>query len=153
MADKIITVNCWVYDGQRMLLGMKKRGFAEGRWNGFGGKLLPGESKEAAAKRETEEECGITITNMVVVGVMDFEYQSKDKVMEVSIFKINSFTGEPRESEEMKPQWFDVDKLPYNQMWPDDQYWLPYFLRGEKFKGNFIYDGYDTILNYHLEKL
>jgi len=27
-----------IYDDQ-VLLGMKKRGFGEGKWNGFGGKL------------------------------------------------------------------------------------------------------------------
>ena len=35
----------------RVLLGLKKRGFAKDRWNGFGGKVDPGETIEAAAKR------------------------------------------------------------------------------------------------------
>ena len=35
----------------RVLLGMKKRGFGAGKWNGFGGKLEPGETIEEAAKR------------------------------------------------------------------------------------------------------
>ena len=35
----------------RVLLGLKKRGFAEGRWNGFGGKVDPGETIEEAARR------------------------------------------------------------------------------------------------------
>ena len=34
-----------------VLLGMKKRGFGVGRWNGFGGKVHPGESVEDGAKR------------------------------------------------------------------------------------------------------
>lgn len=33
----------------RVLLGMKKRGFGMGKYNGFGGKVEPGESIEAAA--------------------------------------------------------------------------------------------------------
>ena len=36
---------------RRILLGMKKRGFGAGKWNGFGGKLEPGESVQEAAKR------------------------------------------------------------------------------------------------------
>ena len=32
-----------------VLLGMKKRGFGVGKWNGFGGKVEPGESIVAAA--------------------------------------------------------------------------------------------------------
>lgn len=29
---------CLVTDGAKILLGMKKEGFGQGRWNGFGGK-------------------------------------------------------------------------------------------------------------------
>ena len=35
----------------QVLLGYKKRGFAQGRWNGFGGKVQPEESIEDAAVR------------------------------------------------------------------------------------------------------
>lgn len=35
----------------RVLLGLKKRGFGAGLWNGFGGKVQAGESVEAAARR------------------------------------------------------------------------------------------------------
>ncbi|CAN0505072.1 unnamed protein product, partial [Ectocarpus sp. 12 AP-2014] len=36
-------------DSKEILLGMKKRGFGEGKWNGFGGKVESGESVEEAA--------------------------------------------------------------------------------------------------------
>jgi len=39
----------------RILLGMKKRGFGAGWWNGFGGKVQQGETIEEAAKRSTKE--------------------------------------------------------------------------------------------------
>ena len=35
----------------QILLGMKKRGFGSGKWNGFGGKVEPNETIEEAAKR------------------------------------------------------------------------------------------------------
>ena len=35
---------------------MKKRGFGEGRWNGYGGKIKEGETIEESAIREIEEE-------------------------------------------------------------------------------------------------
>ena len=35
-----------------MLLGQKKRGFGEGYYNGFGGKVEPGETVAQAAARE-----------------------------------------------------------------------------------------------------
>ncbi|CAN0403706.1 unnamed protein product, partial [Ectocarpus sp. 8 AP-2014] len=48
------------HDANEILLGMKKRGFGEGKWNGFGGKVESGESVEEAAKRELMEEAGLT---------------------------------------------------------------------------------------------
>jgi hypothetical protein len=36
----------------RVLLGMKKRGFGQGKWNGFGGKVEPNEEVTTAAVRE-----------------------------------------------------------------------------------------------------
>jgi 8-oxo-dGTP diphosphatase/2-hydroxy-dATP diphosphatase len=41
----------FVLKEEEILLGLKKRGFAEGRWNGFGGKVEIGETIEDAAKR------------------------------------------------------------------------------------------------------
>lgn len=40
-----------VVQPSRILLGMKKRGFGAGLWNGFGGKVQTGESIEEAAHR------------------------------------------------------------------------------------------------------
>ena len=41
----------FVLDESRILLGLKKRGFGCGRWNGFGGKVEAGETIAEAAKR------------------------------------------------------------------------------------------------------
>jgi 8-oxo-dGTP diphosphatase / 2-hydroxy-dATP diphosphatase len=128
-----------VEKNNRVLLGMKKRGFGAGRWNGFGGKVNPGETVEAAARREINEEAGIAVRDLTQVGVIDFEFQGKPGILEVNIFKSTNFTGEPAESEEMKPQWFDLDKIPFAEMWPDDIHWFPFFLAGKKFKGRFLF--------------
>lgn len=48
----------------RILLGLKKRGFGAGKWNGFGGKVEKGETIEAAALRELEEESGLSFGNV-----------------------------------------------------------------------------------------
>ena len=42
-ARKVLTL-AFIRDGERLLLGMKKRGFGAGKWNGFGGKVDPGET-------------------------------------------------------------------------------------------------------------
>jgi len=136
---KILTL-CIIHQHPRVLLGMKKRGFGEGRWNGFGGKLKEGESIEDAMKREIKEEADIDVDDLNKVGIIEFEFENNAEIHEVHIFKSNNFKGEPTESEEMKPEWFHIDEIPFNKMWPSDLCWLPLFLKGKKFKGRFLFD-------------
>ncbi len=60
---------------------MKKRGFGEGRWNGFGGKVNEGEGVEEAAKRELEEEVGVIVNEIEHMGVLDFEWKGKPEIL------------------------------------------------------------------------
>lgn len=136
---KILTL-CMICNDEMVLLGMKKRGFGTGRWNGFGGKVESGESVEAAAIREVEEEVGVTPTSMKQVGVLEFAFQSEENVLEVHVFKVTVYTGEPVESEEMRPQWFHYSEVPFAQMWADDRYWFPYLQSDMLFKGRFLFD-------------
>ena len=146
---KILTL-CVIHKHPKILLGMKKRGFGAGRWNGFGGKLNTEETIEDAARREIKEEAGIEMNELDKVGIIDFEFKGNPELLEVHIFKGGEFSGQPVESEEMKPQWFDIDKIPFNEMWPDDIYWMPLFLSGKKFKGKFLFGKSDVILEKEL---
>lgn len=137
---KVLTL-CIVHQHPRVLLGMKKRGFGAGRWNGFGGKVEEGETIEESIKREIKEEAGIEIKDLDKIGILDFEFENNSgEVLEVHIFKVKDFEGEPMETEEMKPQWFHVDEIPFMEMWPDDIHWIPMFLKDRKFKGRFLFD-------------
>lgn len=131
---------CIVFKGEQILLGMKKRGFGEGRWNGFGGKLEEGETIEEGAARELEEEVGIVAKGMEKIGILDFSFDSDPKLLEVHVFKVTEYSGEPFESEEMKPEWFSFENIPFEQMWSDDEYWFPYMLNNKQFKGKFHFD-------------
>lgn len=119
---------------------MKKRGFGVGRWNGFGGKIEQGETVEEATMRELSEEVGIQGGKLEKMGVLEFSFQNDPKVLEVHIFKLTDFIGDPIETEEMKPKWFSNSEIPFYQMWSDDEYWFPLFLQGKLFKGAFLFD-------------
>lgn len=151
---KVLTL-CMIHRSPRLLLGMKKRGFGAGRWNGFGGKLIEGETIEQAAKRELQEEIGIKVQDLEKAGIIDFEFAqdgsaASGTALEVHIFRISDFSGEPQESEEMKPRWFEEKDIPFGEMWPDDIYWIPLFLAGKKFKGRFLFGEGDSILEKEL---
>ncbi len=51
-----------------------------------------------------------------------------------------SYTGDPVETEEMKPEWFAFDKIPFDHMWSDDAFWLPLLIEGKSFEGVFHFD-------------
>ncbi|XP_073504235.1 oxidized purine nucleoside triphosphate hydrolase isoform X2 [Phyllobates terribilis] len=96
--SKLLTL-VLVVQPQRILLGMKKRGFGAGRWNGFGGKVQQGETIEEAAKRELWEESGLTTDTLQKIGNIKFEFVGSTELLDVHIFRTDEFRGEPTESE------------------------------------------------------
>ena len=55
----------------------------------------------------------------------------------VFVLVTRHWEGIPHESEEMIPQWFSIEDIPYPQMWDDARHWLPLVLVGEKFRAQF----------------
>ena len=149
---KLLTLTI-IHQHPKVLLGMKKRGFGAGRWNGFGGKVGLAETIENAAKRELQEEAGIKVVDLGKIGIIDFKFKGNPEILQVHIFRADNFSGEPREGEEMKPQWFHVDEIPFKEMWSDDIYWMPLFLSGKKFRGKFLFGGLDIILEKELSEV
>lgn len=140
-----------IHQEGRVLLGMKKKGFGEGLWNGFGGKVEPGEQIEDAAIREVNEEACITPTSIRRQGILEFHVQGEENILEVHIFSATYFSGTPQETEEMRPEWFPVDSIPYDEMWPDDRYWLPELLKGENFTGVFTFETNGALVDHTLK--
>ncbi|KAE8995569.1 hypothetical protein PF011_g16271 [Phytophthora fragariae] len=142
-------------DGMQVLLGLKKRGFGMGKWNGFGGKVEPTDARiVAATAREVQEEANVTVKaeHLQSRGVLLFSFEEGKEVMEVHVFLTRQFSGEPSESDEMKPQWFDAADIPYKSMWADDFIWLPHVLGGKSVQGHFRFAAdEDTLLDHELE--
>lgn len=85
-------------------------------------------------------------------GILEFEFAGNPEILEVHIFQANEFLGDPIETEEMRPQWFSIENIPYTDMWPDDIYWLPMFLEGKTFNGRFVFGEGDIILEHELNE-
>ena len=143
----------FVVKDNKILLGLKKRGFGVGKWAGFGGKLNESESIAKGMKREFKEEVGLDINQMTKVGIVEFIFLVSNEHFFVHIFNITNYSGTIGESGEMKPKWFKIDNIPFTEMWPDNQLWMSYFLSGQKFVGNFTYDRTNQIENYTLNKV
>ena len=139
----------------QVLLAMKKRGFGEGKWNGVGGKIDPGETPEQAAIRETQEEIEVTPKNPRKAAELDFDefHNGKPYNVKVHVYTATKWEGIPTETEEMAPRWFSIDELPLSEMWPDDEYWLERVLGGEVIRGYFKLDQADRIIEHTIEEV
>ncbi len=132
-----------------VLLGRKKRGFGLGKYNGFGGKIEPGEEAPQAAVREVAEECGLLVdpSDLVRAGHLTFFFPASPNYdHDVTLFVATAWTGQVVETEEMAPQWFPTRDLPFSRMWVDDAHWLPHVLAGGFVEAEFTFaDDNETI--------
>ena len=152
---KIETTLALLKKDNKILLALKKRGFGEGKYNGVGGKIENGETVEQAMIRETEEEIKVTPKKYEKVAVIEFDefYKGNKENVVFHLYLINEWDGEPSETEEMKPSWFEIDKMPYDKMFPDDKYWMPYILDGKKINAYFEFDKEWNVVTKRIEEV
>ncbi len=140
---------------QEVLLAMKKRGFGKGLWNGAGGKKNSGENISEAAIRETKEEIGVKPKTLEKVALLHFYFPDDPKKLEwnqdVHVFMVDEWSGKPTESEEMRPEWFSFDIVPFEVMWDVDNKWLPKVLDGEKIECWIAFDNNNKGIGYKIE--
>jgi len=132
-----------------ILLGFKKVGFGAGKYGGFGGKIEAGETVARAAVRELEEEAGIRVfeKDLQRMGHLTFLFPAKPEWSQVvHVFVVTKWDGNAVESTEMTPAWFKIDDLPFERMWHDVTFWLPYILAGERIRASFtLKDDNETV--------
>jgi len=132
----------------KLLLIHKKRGFGAGFFNAPGGHIEDGETWLECAVRETQEELCITPLNPVHTGTLMFQFVDGHSI-HGEVFTATEFEGTPTETDEAVPHWFEIDELPYDNMWADDPVWYPKMIAGEKFIGRFTFEG-KTMLDHEL---
>ncbi|MEO0452543.1 MAG: 8-oxo-dGTP diphosphatase [Verrucomicrobiota bacterium] len=131
-------VLCFLIVDGNVLLIRKKRGLGAGKVNGPGGKIDPGETAEQAAIRETEEEVCVRVSNLELSGKLHFQF-TDGLGIECSVFRTSDYSGNPQETDEADPFWCLIDEIPYDQMWKDDEFWIPKMLSGNYFEGFFTF--------------
>ena len=128
----------FVIKGDGILLIRQKRGIGEGLWNGVGGHIEKGETPIMAAIREFKEEVKAEADDIRHTGILDFYIPEDDGFsMRVHVFVADTIIGAAKETDEARPQWWDICDIPYGEMWPDDRIWMPHLLAGRSFEGSF----------------
>eukprot|EP00037_Helgoeca_nana_P034183 m.420849 g.420849 ORF g.420849 m.420849 type:complete len:175 (-) comp32978_c0_seq1:82-606(-) len=131
-----------------VLLGRKKRGFGEGKVNGFGGKVEAGETVIEAAVREMQEESGLTVEDPSLRGILSFDMRGDGNHLEVHVYHASQYHGVLTESDEMDPFWAKEDAIPFQEMWLDDKFWVPTLLQGDHFRGIFTFQSHNELLDH-----
>ena len=138
------------------MLGFKKTGFGKNYLLGVGGKVESGETIEDTARREVHEEIHVILSDLHKVGVFNFYFphiEDESWNQQIHVFIATQWEGEPQESEEIRPEWFEQKNIPYEKMWDDAHYWLPQILTGQSIEGNFVFNEELKVTDYHIKSL
>ena len=118
----------------------KEQDFHEGKWNGLGGKLDPGETPEECAIREVKEESGLDLKALKLRGIITFPLFDQVDDWYVYLFTGTEFSGDLIDSPEGDLQWIDNDKLLDLNLWEGDYIFLKWIEQERFFSGKFVYE-------------
>ena len=111
MRPTLLVVAAALYhrDG-RILIAERPAGkHMAGRWEFPGGKVAPGESEQDALTRELEEELGVEVTASRPFMRLKHSYEDRD--VELSMWIVESFRGEPRSLDGQGLKWAEPARL------------------------------------------
>lgn len=103
-------------DESKILMCKREKEPYKGMFNLVGGKVEENENELHAAYRELEEETGITVKDINLVNVMNFEYKMSDIELELYAGKLNKEVEVVEEVNKLywmdsKENFFDLEKF------------------------------------------
>ena len=155
--DKFLTAESNLIDAvvaflvmeDKVLLMDRIRGLGKGLKSGVGGKLEPGENHTHALIRELDEEIRVIVTEWEEYGRVRFVWEGKPHAsMDVRIYLVTEWQGEPTETDVAKPKWYSRNQLPTSEMWVDNELWVPKVLDRQQVDLVVIYSKDNEISEY-----
>jgi len=111
----------------------------EGKWNGLGGKIEPGETPEECVIREVQEESGLLIKKPALKGFLTFPKFDGNDDWYVFVYVATEFDGELIESPEGHLHWIPDSELLALNIWEGDRHFLEWLNQGRFFSAKFLY--------------
>jgi 8-oxo-dGTP diphosphatase len=134
---------CYLRQGGKTLMVhriKKPNDMHQGKWNGLGGKLEPGETPEECAIREIYEESGLVMHNLVYKGLLTFPGFANEEDWYAFVFTGTEFSGELIDSPEGRLEWVEDDRLLNLNLWEGDRLFIPWLDRPGVFSGKLTYE-------------
>jgi 8-oxo-dGTP diphosphatase len=104
----------------RILISQRPAGkHMAGYWEFPGGKIAPGESGEQALARELTEELGVSLQRCHPLLQLRHDYT--DRVIELDVFVVDDYCGEPRNREAQALKWVAASELGMQALLPADR--------------------------------
>ena len=128
-------------DGKTLMVHRVKKpnDMHQGKWNGLGGKLEPGETPEECAIREIFEESGLRAHNPQLKGLLTFPAFAEEEDWYAFVFVVTDFHGELIDSPEGILAWVDDTELLDLDLWEGDRFFMPWLDRTGFFSAKFVY--------------
>lgn len=118
-----------IWEGDKFMICQRPAHKARGLlWEFVGGKVEPGESKEAALIRECREELGVTVSVGKVF--LDVLHEYPDLTVHLTLFHAAIAAGVPQKLEHQDIQWISVSQIPDYDFCPADVEILEKLKRG-----------------------
>ena len=102
--------------GQILIAKRQAHQFMAGYWELPGGKIDPGETQQQAIIREMDEELGIQVNKTSLHQCMQYQYP--DRIVELSIYRVEDYQNTPHGKEGQAVAWVDIDGLSNYQLLP-----------------------------------
>ena len=109
-----------IWEGNQFMICQRPAHKARGLlWEFAGGKVEPGETKEAALIRECREELGITVSVGEIF--MEVTHTYPDLTVHLTLFHTSIAEGVPQKLEHSDIRYITVDEIPQYEFCPADQ--------------------------------
>ena len=109
-----------IWEGNQFMICQRPAHKARGLlWEFAGGKVEPGETKEAALIRECREELGITVSVGEIF--MEVTHTYPDLTVRLTLFRAAILEGEPQALEHCELRWATREELSFLPFCPADQ--------------------------------
>ena len=109
-----------IWQGDKFMICQRPARKARGLlWEFVGGKVEPGETKEQALIRESQEELAVTLAVGDVF--MDVTHEYPDLTVHLTLFNATIAEGEPKKLEHNDIQWIAPSEIPNYEFCPADK--------------------------------